>query len=103
MQSVTDELLEKIRDSLLENHKEWAFNRPAKDGKPGDEAFLRCATSMVSIRWEDEPRFKELLFVDVGDVNYVHTISLSGKQKKQLRQWRDDWKATFALRKMLGT
>lgn len=103
--SASDELLDKICESLVESPTEWSFATLTSGG--GALKHKSHNYIMWEVAIEDVLRYSSqyILYTQVPNTNKdsdLKGVPLTPKQIRRLIKAREEWKATYALRKMLA-
>ena len=98
--TATEELLDEIRKSLEEKHSEWNYDELTEDD---DELtrWLEHKEYGILIDWSANIDDDKLLCMDLPNATFAEKIALTYEQRQQVITWRDEWKATYMLRRML--
>lgn len=98
--TATEELLDEIQKSLEEKHSEWNYDELI-EGDDGITRWLEHREHGILIDWNANAYDDKLLCMDLPDASFAEAIALTYEQRQQVITWRDEWKATYMLRRML--
>ncbi len=117
----TEEFLQSLRTSLVDSHSEWYYWHEVTDfvgeDEPTHEYWLANDIRKIYLRWTDEPSHNQVpnTEYDINEVVWLPydqephgcfhgcfwSLDLTKEQATEVMTWRDEWKATYALRKLL--